>query len=164
MMHRARYGIYPTFFLLALIGCSDAKTTSEQPGGSPPAQIKTTTDTSTSTADVLRRYYDAINNGQYDTAFAFWDGSGKASKQTRAKFAAGFAQTERTTVTVGDSVRVEGAAGSQYATVPVTIDAVLRNGTHQRFVGSYTLRRSMVDGATPEQRTWRIYSAALQQH
>jgi hypothetical protein len=40
---------------------------------------------------------------------------------------------------------------------------VLRNGTHQHFVGTYTVRRAMVDGATPEQRRWHIYSAHLQQ-
>jgi ornithine carbamoyltransferase len=50
---------------------------------------------------------------------------------------------------------------ARYATVPVIIDAVTRDGTKQRFTGTYTLRRAMVDGATPEQRRWRIYSARL---
>ncbi len=118
-------------------------------------------DTSASPADVLRRYYDAIQHRQYDTAYALWGSSGKASGHTRAEFAHGFGETIQTNATVGDSVRVEGAAGSQYATVPVTVDAVLRDGTHQHFVGTYTLRRAMVDGATPEQRRWHIYSAHL---
>ena len=56
---------------------------------------------------------------------------------------------------------MEGAAGSQYATVPVVVDATLRNGTRQHFEGNYTLRRTMVDGATPEQRRWHIYSGDL---
>lgn len=114
-------------------------------------------------ADVIRRYYEAIRNGRYDTAYALWDGSGKASGKSRIDFANGFRQTDRTTVVIGDSVRIEGAAGSQYATVPVTVDAILRSGVKQHFTGDYTLRRSMVDGATPAQRSWRIYSAHLQQ-
>ena len=67
----------------------------------------------------------------------------------------------KTTAAIGDSISIEAAAGSQYATVPVTSDAVLRDGSQQRFVGTYTVRRAMVDGATPEQRAWHIYSAKL---
>jgi hypothetical protein len=114
-------------------------------------------------ADVVRRYYDAIRRHQYDSAYALWGQSGKASGRSAAQFANGFAETTQTNATIGDSVRVEGAAGSQYATVPVTVDAVLRNGTRQHFVGTYTVRRAMADGATPEQRRWHIYSAHLEQ-
>jgi len=59
--------------------------------------------------------------------------------------------------------RMEGAAGSQFATVPVVIDAVLRNGQAQHFEGTYTLRRALVEGATPEQRRWHIYAAEMRQ-
>ncbi len=112
-------------------------------------------------ADVIRRYYKAIDARQYGDAYRLWSQSGKASGKSETDFAAGFAQTQSVNVTVSDSVRTEGAAGSQFATIPVAIDATLRNGTHQHFAGTYTLRRSMVDGATPEQRAWRIYSADL---
>ncbi|MGH7637800.1 MAG: hypothetical protein ACREOK_09110, partial [Gemmatimonadaceae bacterium] len=106
-------------------------------------------------------YYDAIRARDYDAAYALWAGAGRASGQTRTEFSAGFAETERIRLTISDSVHVEGAAGSQYATVPVAIDAVLRNGETQRFEGNYTLRRSMVDGATPDQRRWHISGADL---
>lgn len=118
---------------------------------------------SASPADVVRRYYAAIDSGNYAAAYALWGQQGQASGKTRQQFAAGFAQTARTDVQVGDSVRLEGAAGSQYATVPVTVDAVLRNGTRQHFTGSYIIRRAMVDGATPEQRRWHIYKAQLRE-
>ena len=111
--------------------------------------------------DVIRYDYDAIGRRQYDTAYALWEQSGKASGQTRTEFAAGFAQTTGVRATIGDSLRLDGAAGSQYATVPVTVDARLRNGARQHFEGFYTLRRALVDGATPEQRRWHIYSAHL---
>jgi hypothetical protein len=112
-------------------------------------------------ADVIRSYYKAIAARQYGVAYRLWSQSGQASGKSESDFAAGFAQTQSVSVTPSDSVRTEGAAGSQFATIPVVIDATLRNGTHQHFAGTYTLRRSMVDGATPEQRAWRIYSADL---
>ena len=122
----------------------------------PPAGQKTV-----SAVDVVRYYYDAIGKRQYDTAYALWEQSGEASGQTRSEFTAGFAQTASVRASIGESVRLEGAAGSQYATVPVTVDAVLNNGARQHFAGFYTLRRAMVDGATPEQRRWHIYLAHL---
>ncbi len=113
-------------------------------------------------ADVVRRYYQAIAAKNFDDAYVLWSNRGKASGQSSREFARGFAQTARVHVTIADSVRLEGAAGSQYATVPVIVDAVQKNGRGQHFAGTYTLRRSMVDGATAEQRQWRIESADLQ--
>jgi hypothetical protein len=112
-------------------------------------------------ASVLRRYYAAIESGDYDTAYALWGRAGAASGHSREEFAAGFAQTAHVRLTFTDSIRIEGAAGSQYATIAVAVDAVLRNGKEQRFVGGYTLRRAMVDGATPDQRRWHIERAEL---
>jgi hypothetical protein len=160
MNNPAIYGMLSALVFFSVTACSDGKARTEQTGAIESQGGDTTADP----AGVVRRYYEAIQNGKYDAAYALWEGSGKASGQTLAEFASGFAQTERTTASVGDSVSVEAAAGSQYATVPVTVDATLRGGTHQHFVGTYTLRRAMVDGATPEQRSWRIYSAHLQQH
>lgn len=114
-----------------------------------------------SPVDVLQRYYDAVNAGDYATAYSLWADSGRASGKTLAEFTAGYAQTARTELSIAGEVRIEGAAGTHYATVPVVINAELRDGTRQRFAGTYTLRRSLVDGATPEQRSWRIRSAEI---
>jgi hypothetical protein len=116
-----------------------------------------------SPADVIRRYYAAIQAHDYASAYELWGNGGEASGETRRGFAAGFAHTARVSVTVTDSTRMGAAAGSQYATVPVRIDAVLRDGRAQHFTGTYILRRSMVDGATPEQRRWTIYKASLRE-
>ena len=116
-----------------------------------------------SPAAVIKRYYAAIDRRDYDAAYELWGRRGAASAQTRRQFEAGFARTAHVTATIGDSVRVEGAAGSQYATVPVIVDAVLHGGERQRFTGSYTLRRVMVDGAPVEERRWHIESARLRQ-
>lgn len=118
---------------------------------------------STQPADVVRRYYAAIDAKDFASAYALWGQDGQASGKTLQQFATGFGNTTRSHVTIGDSGRVEGAAGSQYATVPVTVDATLRGGREQHFTGTYTLRRAMVDGATAAQRRWHIYRAELRE-
>jgi hypothetical protein len=112
-------------------------------------------------ADVIRRYYAAIDAHDFRSAYALWASNGEASKQTFEQFVAGFDSTRRVSVDAGAPGRVEGAAGSRYVTIPVTVRAETTTGREQRFVGSYTLRRSVVDGATPDQRQWRIYSASI---
>lgn len=111
---------------------------------------------------VLRDYYAAINSGDFPRAYALWSDEGRASGQSPQQFAAGFADTTGVSVDMQAPGSIDAAAGSRYITVPVTITATLRDGTQQRFAGSYTLRRAVVDGATPEQRAWRIASADLQ--
>jgi hypothetical protein len=114
-------------------------------------------------ADVVRDYYAAIAARNYAAAYALWGQNGGASGQTLQEFARGFANTARVRASISDSVSLGAAAGSQYATVPVTVDAQLRSGRAQHFTGTYTIRRAMVDGATPEQRRWHIYKAELRE-
>ena len=161
MIHSARY-LSCLVGAILVVGCSrDTKPSEERPVARAGASDTAAVEVDSGPASVVRRYYDAIRNGQYDSAYALWEGAGQASGQTRTAFENGFAQTAQTTAVIGDSVSIGAAAGSQYATVPVTIDAVLRDGSHQHFIGTYTVRRAMVDGATPEQRAWHIYSAKL---
>ena len=62
---------------------------------------------------------------------------------------------------LGAPGRIEGAAGSRYITIPIVIDAVTTDGVQQHFAGSIVLRRVVVPGAKSEERSWRIYSAAI---
>jgi hypothetical protein len=127
-------------------------------GASSPSDAATA---DTAPASVVRRYYAAIDAGKYEEAYALWSRGGAASGKTLDEFKSGFTATRSVRATVTDSVRLEGAAGSQFATVPVTVDATLKTGATQHFTGEYTMRRSMVDGATAAQRTWHIYAARL---
>lgn len=111
---------------------------------------------------VVRDYYAAIAAGNYERAYAMWEDGGRRSGQTFLEFAAGFTGTERVRVETGLPERPEGAAGSRYVEVPVVVDATTRSGRRERFEGSYTLRRSVVDGATEAQRRWRIYDAEIE--
>ena len=111
---------------------------------------------------VVARYYAAIEARRYRDAYRCWDRGGAASGQSLAAFTRGFARTRRVTVRTGAPTDGEGAAGSAFVTVPVTVSATLRDGTPQRFVGSYVLRRvNDVDGATPAQLRWHLASARL---
>jgi len=114
-------------------------------------------------ADVVRRYYEAIAARDYATAYSQWGDDGKHSGQTYESFAAGFARTRSVTPTIGTASDIEGAAGSLYVTVPITLDAVQNDGTRQHFTGEYVIRRvNNVDGASAEQLRWHIGSASLQ--
>ncbi|BAY66208.1 hypothetical protein NIES22_63210 [Calothrix brevissima NIES-22] len=111
---------------------------------------------------VIRDYYNAIARHDYKQAYSAWSENGAASKQSFAQFQQGFANTASVAVKVGEAGRLEGAAGSLYINIPVTVTAVTTKGTPQRFRGSYVLRRvHNVPGSTPEQRQWHIYSANI---
>lgn len=113
-------------------------------------------------ADVVKRYYEALAAHDYGTAYSQWRGEGEGSGKTYAQFILGFTHTRATTVSIDGPGDVEGGAGSLYVTIPVTVDAVLDDGTRQRFKGSYDLRRvNDVDGATAEQLRWKLSGATL---
>ncbi len=135
------------------------------PASSPAAADDVTSPRTASSADsavgALREYYTAINAGAYQDAYRLWASGGQASGQSLQQFSEGFAETESSTVIPGSPGRIEGAAGSRFIEIPAVVRGVLRTGEQQCFEGSYTLVRSVVDGATPDQRNWRIYSAAL---
>ena len=112
-------------------------------------------------ADVVRRYYAAINARDYATAWTQWGDDGRPG-QTFKGFEQGFAKTRATRVTIGTLPPAEGAAGSVYQTVPVTVEATTDSGARQRFVGSYVVRRvNGVDGASAAQLRWHLDSATL---
>lgn len=115
----------------------------------------------TGPADVVRAYYEAIAAGDHAAAHAMWGDEGRASGLTLEEFRAGFARTDTVFVEPGPPGRVEGAAGSRYVELPVTVQARTIDGRRQCFRGRYVLRRSVVDGATPAQRRWHLYAANI---
>lgn len=110
---------------------------------------------------VIRDYYGAINSGDFGRAYALWSDGGRASGQSPQQFAAGFVDTTGVSVEMQAPGAVDAGAGSRSIEVPVTITATHRDGSQHRYTGKYVLRRAVVDGATAEQRAWRIASADL---
>lgn len=122
------------------------------PPGEPTAQDAVT---------VVRDYYASIDAHDYAHAYVLWSDGGRSSGKTARQFADGFTDTTSASVQIQPPGRVDAAAGSRYIKVPVTITATQRDGSLKRYAGTYTLRRAVVDGATAEQRAWRIVSADI---
>jgi hypothetical protein len=111
---------------------------------------------------VLRGYYAALDARQYEVAYAYWESGGAASGQTFEEFSAGFAETERVAVELGEPGRIGAAAGSVYISIPVIITATQKDGSVREFSGSYTLRRTNnVDGSSAWDRAWHLYQAQI---
>lgn len=112
---------------------------------------------------VIDQYYSAIEERDFATAYGLWSDGGRASGQSADQFAAGFANTQKVEATLDSPARVEGAVGSRFIEIPVSLESTDKDGKTHRYVGAYTLRRSVVDGATEEQKQWRIASADLRE-
>jgi len=152
-----------------LTGCGDPEGNRAPEGGttgSAPISVRDSTFAADSTSPAravawIEDYYRAINERRYRDAYAHWAGAGQASGKSFEEFQAGFQETEHVEVTVGTPGPIGAAAGSRYVEVPVRIAARARDGARQSYSGSYALRLSVVDGATPEQRSWHIDSASV---
>lgn len=112
---------------------------------------------------VLREYYAAINARDYGKAYSQWSDGGRASGQSPQQFADGYATTQGVSVVLGEPGPVEGAAGSRYVQVPATLDATQADGSLRHYTGTFTLRMTVVDGASEAQRSWHIASADLRE-
>ncbi|MEP6632721.1 MAG: hypothetical protein ABJA62_00780 [Luteimonas sp.] len=112
---------------------------------------------------VIRDYYASIDARNFSRAYSLWSDSGRGSGQTPEQFANGFVDTVKVAVQTSAPGDADAAAGSRYITVPVAITATRHDGSAHRYDGVYTLRRTVVDGATSDQRAWRISSADLRE-
>ena len=127
-----------------------------------PAIARDSIDSPTSAAGVVKAYYAAIARHDYHAAYLCWDDNGQAAGKNEMVFRRGFARTVSVRAAVGKPFDGEGAAGSTYIQVPVEIWSQLAGGKRQHFRGIYTLRRvNNVDGATPAQLRWHLYSAKI---
>lgn len=111
---------------------------------------------------VVVDYYAAIDARDYAKAYALWSDNGAASGQSFEHFSGGYANTRSVQASVGEPVNEEGAAGSRYIQVPVQLKALQHDGSERGYLGRFTLRVVMADGASKEQRHWHLASAEMQ--
>lgn len=110
--------------------------------------------------NVLLFFARAIELKRYDEAWGLLSPADKR-KWSRTEFAAIFADLAETTVAVPTGT-MEGAAGSNYYTAPVTVTGNDREGRPIRLEGSAVLRRvNDVEGATPAQLRWHFERLTL---
>lgn len=111
---------------------------------------------------VLDAYFTAIGTGDYETAYQLWRNDGEASGQTFDEFVDGFAETASISWEIGEPGRIDPGAGQRYIEIPVRVVARTTDGAPQEFEGAYVLHQTAdIEGATPEQRVWRIHSAEM---
>jgi hypothetical protein len=169
--------LVPSMIVAALAACGTrppaedaARDSTARAAASAPSPATSPTDGSArddarSAADgalaVLRDYYAAIDARDFARAYAAWGDDGPPGRPTLATFAAGYARTDSVRLSAGPPGRVEGAAGSRYVAIPVTVRAFERGGRETTYTGSYTLRRSVVPGASAASARWHLYRAEL---
>lgn len=137
----------------------------EVPGAGPVAAVIDSGNQSEPTVSDAKRliedYYAAVNRGAYESAYKMWSSNGQASGKSLRQFSGGYADTSNVSVSFGDPGRVDAGAGQRYIVIPVRIVARQRDQSTKEYSGTYTLGRTVVDGATPAQRAWSIRSADI---
>ena len=107
-------------------------------------------------ADLVRRYAALVEKGDFAPAAKLWSDPGAA-----AQFAADLDDYPKVAMRVGEPADEEGAAGSIFITVPVTMTLTLRSGSPYEMGCKATLRRvNDVPGASAAQLAWSIQSIA----
>ena len=124
----------------------------------PPA-IKTAIETSPqAAAELVERYGDLLEQRRFRDALRLWGDNGPGETE----FVAEFDKYATIRASVGAPGDAEGAAGSIYVDVPLTLSGTLKSGGLFKLAGPTTLRRSNnVPGSTAEQRRWHIYASEL---
>ena len=102
--------------------------------------------------EVVRSYGELIADGRWDDAQKLW-----GSPETAAVVAASLKSSRDLYLETGPPSAPEGAAGSIYVTVPVTLYRNDKQNEASRRAGSVILRRvNDVPGSTEAQRRWHI--------
>ena len=107
---------------------------------------------------LLASFYDAVNSKDYERAFGYWE----TPPGNLQEFARGYADTAGVRLIVEPPTRVDGAAGSLYAEVPVVLIARRRDNSERVFAGCYVTRKSNLQPTdVPKVEVWRIHSAKV---
>ena len=137
-----------------------------EPGGldddrTPVSEAPFTEDSAQGAANVVQTYYALLEQGKYGQAYRLWE-PGAAGMDAKA-FAASFARYSEYHANIGAPGRIDAGAGQRYVTVPVQVYGRLKQGARPfNLRGSVTLHRTGdIDGATAEQRRWRIRGADI---
>jgi hypothetical protein len=104
---------------------SSSPAATETPDYTPPALTAEAEKGEKGARNVLLSWAQAIEDRAFDAAYALYGVNGP---ETAAEFAARFAGYETITVALGQGV-VEGAAGSLYYEVPVTLTGTAQGGS-----------------------------------
>lgn len=111
---------------------------------------------------VVRRFGELLEQREFGEAWRLYADSGAASGLSEEQFAARFEDFETIDSAVAYPGRIEGAAGSLYAQVQLTLSGEMVGGEPYSRTGVVTLRRANdVPGASEEQLQWGITKVRL---
>jgi len=136
-----------------------SNTTNAAEQAAPPATATPVDETSAAAAaKIVERYGTLLEQRRFAEAHKL---SGD-NQQSEAGFAAAFDQFATIDATVGAPGATEGAAGSIYVDVPLTLSGTLKSDGRFTLSGPVTLRRvNNVPGSTAAQRRWHISASDL---
>jgi membrane-bound inhibitor of C-type lysozyme len=131
--------------------------------GTPVSEAPFTADSAQGAANVVQSYFALIEAGKYAQARTLWRDGGEASGMSADTFAASFAKYSEYHANIGAPGRIDAGAGQRYVTVPVQVYGRMKDGGRPfNLRGDITLHRTAdIDGATAEQKTWRITGSDL---
>lgn len=109
-----------------------------------------------SPAALLASYVNAINRGEYERAWEYWE---SPPNPTFEDFRAGFKDTRSVVLAVRPPAWLGAAAGSVYAPIATLLLTTNVDGSEQNFVGCYIARRQNVDPAGDSR--WWLYDATV---
>jgi hypothetical protein len=109
---------------------------------------------------VVQQYGELLHARRFKDAFGLWEPN--SAGMTEGQFEKRFDQYKTIDAAVGKIGPTEGAAGSIYSTVQLTLSGNAKDGTPYAMTGPVTLRRvNDVPGSTAEQRRWHIVKVEL---
>lgn len=109
-------------------------------------------------AQIVQGYYALLESKRFDEAQDLWRDGTQHGDEDAKSFAGHFAGFSEIHANIGAPLDPEGAAGSEYVTVPVQVYArVKATGKPYYALRAVVLRRvNDVPGSTAEQRRWHI--------
>jgi hypothetical protein len=108
---------------------------------------------------LLRAYYQAINGKDYARAYGYWE---NPPNPTLEEFAQGYGDTASVAAALGQPT-LQGAAGNQYARIPIVLAATSTAGHLMMFSGCYVARQTNADIDTSSRGSkWLLSSAAVE--
>jgi len=107
---------------------------------------------------LLASYFNAVSRKEYPRAWAYWENPPNPSYED---FVQGYAETTSVLLVVRPPTFIEGAAGSQYTSIPTLLIVTHTDDSQHNFVGCYVARRANphIEGAPPD--GWSLFDATI---
>ncbi|WP_242139967.1 hypothetical protein [Sphingomonas sp. TREG-RG-20F-R18-01] len=130
----------------------------------PQSEARFTPDSAQGAANVLQTYYALLSARRFADARALWQPSAPGAGRDVAEFTKTFDRFSEYHANIGAPGRIDAGAGQRDVTVPVQVYGRLSADCSPSYaIGSAVLHRvAAVDGASKDQRAWRIASITLQ--